>query len=86
MKVAGQLVDFVQEEDRVHGAALPHALKHSSGQRSHVGPSMAADLGLVSNPAQTDPDELPPERIGQAPPQRSLTDSGRADQAKDRSL
>ena len=43
---------------------------------------MAADLGLVADAAERDPDELPAHRAGDGLAERGLADAGRADQGQ----
>ena len=45
---------------------------------------MAADLGLVVDPAEAHPDELPAHRLGDALAERGLADAGRSDEGEDR--
>ncbi len=54
----GQLVDLVEQHDRVHRAGLAHRPDDPAGQRADVGAPVAADLGLVADAAERDPDEL----------------------------
>ncbi len=85
-EVDADLVDLVQHEDRVAGARLLEALDDPAGQGADVGAAMAADLGLVADPAQGDADELPAGGAGDGAPERGLADAGRADEAEDGAL
>ena len=49
-EVHPHFVDFVQHEHRIAGAGLLHALNHTSGQRSDIGPPMPADFRFVAYP------------------------------------
>ena len=85
-EVGAELVDLVEHEDRVVRRGLANALDDPAGHGGHVGAAMAADLGLVVHAAQADPDELSPQRPGDALAQRRLARSRRAGEAEDRSL
>ena len=50
------------------------------GQRADVRPAVAADLGLVADAAEGDPDELPAERARDRLAERGLADAGRTGQ------
>ncbi len=82
-EVLPQLVDLVEHEHRVVGAALLQAGDDAAGHRAHVGAPMPADLGLVAHAAQREAEELAPHRFGDAAPQRGLAHAGRARQAQD---
>ena len=48
-EVHRHLVDFVQQEHRVHRAGLLHHLDDLAGEGADVGAAVAADLGLVTH-------------------------------------
>ena len=50
---------------------------------AHVGPAVAADLGLVVDPTERDADEGTPEGARDRLAERRLADAGRADQCED---
>ena len=56
--VRADLVDLVEQHDRVHRAGLLDGPDDPAGQRADVRPPVAADLGLVADAAERDPDEL----------------------------
>src|SRR4029077_13156046 len=71
-----------EQHDRVHRARLADGPDDPAGQRADVGAPVAADLRLVPDTAQGDPDELaahgPRDRLAE----RRLADAGRADQGE----
>ena len=85
-EVGAELVDLVEDEDRIlrFGAAQP--LDHLARQRADVGPAVAADLRLVAHAAERDAHELAPERVRDRLRQRGLANPGRAEEAEDRAL
>ena len=83
-EVHPDLVDLVEHEDRVVRAGRLDVLDDPSGQRADVGPAVAANLGLVVDPAEAHPDELAAHRPRDALAERGLANTGRADEGKDR--
>lgn len=81
--VVAQLVDLVQQQQRVAGARLPHRGNDAAGHGSHVGLAVAADLRLVVDAAQGDAGQLPVEGPGHAHGDGGLAHAGRAHQAED---
>ena len=81
-EVRTDLVHLVEQHDRVHRARLADGADDPAGEGSDVGPPVPADLRLVPDAAQGDPDELtvhgPRDRFAQ----RGLADAGRADQGE----
>ncbi len=82
--VAADLVDLVQQHDRVHRTGFADGADDATGQRADVGAPVAADLGLVAHAAQGDTDELAAERTRNRLAQRGLADAGRADEREHR--
>ncbi len=82
-EVGADLVDLVEEDDRVHRASLLDGAHDPAGQRSHVRPAVAADLGLVPYAAEGDPDELAAHRVRDGLAEGGLADAGRADEGED---
>ncbi len=58
-EVGADLVDLVEQDDRVHRAGLLHRPDDTSGQRADVRTPVAPDLRLVPDTAERDADELP---------------------------
>ena len=85
-EIGAQLVDLVEDEHRIDGARLLHALNHAPRHGADIGAAVAADLGLVANAAERHAHELAPERARDRSPERGLADPGRADEAQDRPL
>ena len=84
--IGAELVDLVQQEQRVGRLGLLHALDDLARHRADIGAAVAADLGLVAHPAERHADEVAPRRTGDRLAERGLADAGRADQAEDRAL
>ena len=63
-EVHAHLVDFVEQEDRVHGAGLLHHLDNLAGKGTDVGPAMAANFGFVPHTTKGHADELTPCGLG----------------------
>ncbi len=78
--VAADLVDLVEQDDRVHRARFPDGSDDASGKSAHIGTAVAADLRLVTHAAQGDPDELAAEGARHGLAERGLADSGRTGQ------
>ena len=81
-----QLIDLVQDHDRVGGAAALHGLHDPSGHGSDVSPPVPADLCFIPDAAQADADIFPPERTGNALPDTGLPGAGGSDKEKDRAI
>ncbi len=82
--VGADLVDLVEQDDRVHRAGLLERPDQPAGQRADVGTPVAADLGLVPDTAERDPDEGAAHGAGHRLAERGLADAGRADQREHR--
>ena len=85
-EVGADLVHLVHHEDRVVGARLVDALDDAAGHRADVGAPVAADLGLVLDPAQGEAHELAAQGAGDGPPEARLAHAGRAHEAEERPL
>ena len=80
------LVDLIQDHDRIGGLHLSDRLQDATGHRTDVGLAMTADLTFIMQTAQTDAGILATDRIGDASTQRGFTDAGRSDKTEDRTL
>ena len=81
-----ELVHFVQQEHRILGARLLHALDDPSRHGADVGAPVSADVGLVPGATERDADVLPSHRPGDRLGDRGLADARRAHKEQDRSL
>ena len=81
-----ELVDLVEEHDRVLDPGLAHRVDDAAGDRPDVGAPVTADLGLVTHATEGDAHERPAGRLGDRAPERGLADPGRAGQTQDRPL
>ena len=86
MVVSSQLVDFVQDEQRVACARFFEILEHPPGHGADVSLAVATDFGFVVQPTQTHADVFPSEGFRDASPQGGLAHAWRAVQAKDGGL
>ena len=82
--VGADLVDLVEHDHRVHRPGVAQRTDEPSGKRADVGPSVAADLGLVPDAAERHADELASGGAGDRLADRRLAGSGRTDQREDR--
>src|SRR5918994_3387007 len=81
--VGADLVDLVEQEHRVHGPGLLDGPGDPAGLGADVGAPVAADLGLVTDAAEGDPDELAAHGPGDRLAQGGLADTRRADHGGD---
>ena len=81
-EVGADLVDLVEQDDRVHRTGLLDRPHDASGQRADVRTPVAADLRLVPDTAERDPDELAAHGVRDGLAERGLADAGRADQGQ----
>ena len=82
--VGADLVDLVEHDHRVHRSGIAQGAHEPTRQRADVGAPVAADLGLVADPAERHAHELAVERAGDRLADRGLAGAGRADQREDR--
>src|SRR3954469_16867150 len=82
--VGADLVDLVEEDDRVHRARVAQRADEAARKRADVGAPVAADLGLVADAAERHADELAAHCAGDGLADRRLARAGRADQREDR--
>src|SRR4051794_10191312 len=82
--VGADLVDLVEEDDRVHRAGVAQGAHQAARQRADVRAAVAADLGLVAHAAQRHADELASHGAGDRLADRGLAGAGRPDQGQDR--
>ena len=81
-----QLVDFIEDENRIVRARAAQGLNNLAGHGADIGAAMTADFGLVVHAAERDALEFAPQRTRDGSPERSFSDTGRADEAEDRSF
>ena len=85
-EVHRHLVDFVEQEHRVHRAGLLHHLDDLAGERADVGAAVAADLRLVADAAERQPHELAVHGARDRLGERRLADPRRPGEGEDRRL
>ena len=84
--IGSHFVEFVEEHHRIPRASLSERLDDSSGHCSHVGPTVAANLGFVPHPAKGDAYKFPVERPSDGLAQRCLSCPRWSHETKNRSL
>ena len=62
--IAGQLVDLVQHQQGIHGAAADHRVDDPAGHGADVGFPVSPDVRLVPDTAQTQPGQFPVHGLG----------------------
>ena len=82
-EVRPHLINLVQDEHGVARAGLLQALQDATREGADVRPAVAANLGLVADAAERDPNELAAQGAGDALAQTGLADAGWADKADD---
>src|SRR5882762_7967554 len=82
-KVRTQLIYFVEQNDWIDRAGLLHHLDDLARQGADVGSPVAADFGLITHAAQTQPHKLAAGGAGNRFAQAGLANSRRTDKAKD---
>ena len=85
-EVTPELVDLVEQQHGVVGAARFQSLQDAARHRADVGAAMAFDLRLVAHATEREPPELAPHRARDAAAEARLADAGRAREAQDRAL
>ena len=86
VQVPAQLVDFVEDEERVGGARLLQVLDDPARHGADVGLAVAPDFGFIPHAAEGHADILPAQRLGDGLAERGLADARRAVQANDGGL
>ena len=84
--VGAQLVDLVQQEQRIGGLRLLHRLDDLAGHGADIGPPVAADFRLVAHAAQRHAHKFAARRPGDGFAERGLAHARRSHQAQDRTL
>src|SRR5579875_539846 len=80
------LIDLIQQEDRIAHAHRLHALDDASWQSADIGAAMSTNFRLVVYAAQRDARELASEGASDRIAERCLANPGRADEAQDLAL
>ena len=62
----GQLVDFIEHQNRIASTGLVHRLRDVPGQRADVGMSMTANFGFIVHAAQAHAAEFEADGLGDA--------------------
>ena len=83
-EIGTQLVDLVQQEQRIGGFRLFHPLDNLARHRPDIGPTVPADFRLVADPAQRHAHEVAPRCPRDGLAERCLADTGRPHQTENR--
>ena len=75
--VAAQLVDLIQQQQRIHGPAAADGLNDTAGHRADVRFAVAADVRLVTDAAQRQAGQLAVQRGGNRDSNGGLTNARR---------
>src|ERR1035437_1197155 len=84
-EITSELINLVEQQDRICRAGAFHQLNDLSRHRTDVCPAMTADLGFVVYAAKGKANKLSACRSRDRFAQRCLSDAGGADEAEDRS-
>mgnify|MGYP007126720271 CR=1 FL=1 len=85
-EVACQLVDLVQQHQRVGGLGGDHGADDLAGHGTDVGAAVPADFSFIMDTAQRNTGEFFVQRTGNRAGKAGLTDTGRSHKANDRRL
>ena len=85
-KVVSHLVDLVEQDKRIDGLGLFHALDDLAGHRTDVGSPVPADFRLVTHAAKADANELAAGCLRHRLSERGLSDARWSDETEDRPL
>jgi len=84
--IAGQLIDLVQHQQRVHGTGAGHGIDDAAGHGADIGLAMAADIRFVPHAAQTESGQLAVHSLGYGDGDRGFAYAGRANQTQNLAL
>src|SRR5437660_8259736 len=82
-KFSGELVNLIQQEDRVTNADRFHALNNASRESAHISAAMPTDLCLIMHTTERDASEPASERMRNRLAERGFTNTRRANKAED---
>src|SRR5260221_3815417 len=85
-KFLAELVDLIEEEERVRRSRLLDIRDDLARKRADIGPAVAADFSLIANAAERLANELTARGTRNRAPERGLADARRTYQAQDRPL
>src|SRR3954462_8619821 len=83
-EIRSEFVDFVEHEHRIARPGAANALNHLAGKRANVSSPMASNLSFIAHAAKRDANEFASHGLGNGFSERCLSNSRRADEAKDR--
>ncbi len=86
LMITANLVNLVEDNDRIGGLALQKRRNYAAGECPEIGAPVSANLRLIMQTAERHARILAPRRLGHAPSERGLADPRRTVQAEDRRL
>ena len=81
--IGAELIDLVEDQQRIAGAAFTDCVDDTAGHRGNIGAAVTADLSLVTHAAQGDAVALSADRLTDGGRDGGFADAGRADQTDD---
>ena len=81
--ISAELVDLIQHQQRVHGAAATDALYDTSRHGADIGLAVAADIRFIPHAAKRDSVQLAVQCLGNRQSNRGLAHARRAHKADD---
>src|SRR5437879_1957290 len=81
-EIGTDLVDFVEQDNRIFAFGAAQALNDPAGHGADIGPPVTPNFSFVPESSEGHADELSAERIGQAFSQGSFPDAGRPNQTQ----
>ena len=85
-EIGAQLINLIEQEQRVARSYLVEALQHFSGHGTDIGATMTTNLCLIAHASKRHADVLAARGFGDRLTQGSLADTRWADEAQDRRL
>ena len=82
--VRPQLINLIQQEERVHRFRLLHPLNNLARQRTNISTAMPANFTFIPHAAKRHPHKIPPRHLRNRLPQRGLPNPRRPHQTQDR--
>src|SRR5262249_639015 len=82
-KIRADLVELVEQDDRVAALDAFQSLDDPAGQGADVSAAVSADLRFVAHAAEGDAGELASKRVGHPFAEGRFADAGRTDEAED---
>src|SRR5437899_3671428 len=85
-KIGADLVDLVEHENRIASAGAAQFLNDPARHRADVSAPVSANFRFVAHSAETDPDKLASERVGNRLAKTGFADARRTKKSEDRAV